>query len=125
MTPDEIKDIRARLRLTQEQFAARIGVSVATIRAWEAGNARPGPDKVARLRYATSSNVVRAERLVESLRGTADRFEDDARARIAEGDPAGAERVQRIAEHLRRIAGNHEAKGIDPVQFGPPGWYLE
>lgn len=33
--------VRARLGLTQDQFAARFGFSVATLRHWERGDRRP------------------------------------------------------------------------------------
>lgn len=36
-----VADLRQRLRLTQEQFAARFGFSVATLRHWERGTALP------------------------------------------------------------------------------------
>ena len=36
-----VSDLRQRLSLTQEQFAARFGFSVATLRHWERGNRSP------------------------------------------------------------------------------------
>jgi putative transcriptional regulator len=42
--PVDIKAIRARLDLSQSEFAFLIGVSVATLRNWEQGRRRPeGP----------------------------------------------------------------------------------
>lgn len=42
----DVGTIRRKLRLTQEQFAALCGVSVATIRNWEQGRRRPtGPSR--------------------------------------------------------------------------------
>ena len=39
-----VRDLRRRARLTQEQFAARLGVPVETIRNWEQGKRMPrGP----------------------------------------------------------------------------------
>jgi putative transcriptional regulator len=39
-----VKRIRARLKLTQEQFAALLGISTGTLRNWEQGRRRPeGP----------------------------------------------------------------------------------
>src|SRR5664279_5184043 len=54
MTPDAapaekatlpaVRDLRRRARLTQQQFAARLGVPVETIRNWEQGKRMPrGP----------------------------------------------------------------------------------
>ena len=40
----DVADLRKRLGLTQEQFAARFGFSVATLRHWERGDRTPhGP----------------------------------------------------------------------------------
>lgn len=44
----QIKKLRERLRLTQEQFAARVGVTVSTVNRWENGKGKPSP--LARLR---------------------------------------------------------------------------
>ena len=40
-TPVDVAAVRGRLGLTQEQFAARFGFSVATLRHWERGDRRP------------------------------------------------------------------------------------
>lgn len=40
----DVKALRQRVSMTQEQFAARFGFSVATLRHWERGDRRPqGP----------------------------------------------------------------------------------
>jgi len=40
----DVKALRQRVHMTQEQFAARFGFSVATLRHWERGDRRPqGP----------------------------------------------------------------------------------
>ncbi|HUV57001.1 MAG TPA: helix-turn-helix domain-containing protein [Dehalococcoidales bacterium] len=39
----DIKAIRVRLNLTQEQLAQRIGVSWATVARWERGAGKPSP----------------------------------------------------------------------------------
>ena len=41
MEPDEIKEIRKRLKLTQAQFAYKVGVTVTTISRWESGRVAP------------------------------------------------------------------------------------
>lgn len=38
-----VKTLRAALGLTQEQFAARLGVTVSTVNRWENGKGRPSP----------------------------------------------------------------------------------
>ena len=40
-TAVDVAAVRARLGLTQDQFAARFGFSVATLRHWERGDRRP------------------------------------------------------------------------------------
>jgi putative transcriptional regulator len=43
-SPPAVRDLRRRARLTQLQFAARLGVPVETIRNWEQGKRMPrGP----------------------------------------------------------------------------------
>ena len=45
--PDDVRGIRQRLGLSQEQFASRFGFSVETIRNYEQGHRRPtGPARV-------------------------------------------------------------------------------
>lgn len=42
--PVNVKQLRSRVCMTQEQFAARFGFSVATVRHWERGDRKPhGP----------------------------------------------------------------------------------
>jgi putative transcriptional regulator len=42
--PPEVRDLRRRARLTQQEFATRLGVPVETIRNWEQGKRMPrGP----------------------------------------------------------------------------------
>lgn len=42
--PLEVRDLRRRAQMTQQQFAARLGVPVETIRNWEQGKRLPrGP----------------------------------------------------------------------------------
>ena len=40
-SPEKIKDIRARHRMTQKLFAEAVGVSVKTVEAWESGKNPP------------------------------------------------------------------------------------
>jgi transcriptional regulator with XRE-family HTH domain len=41
--PGLIRELRARTGLTQEQFAAKLGVTFPTINRWENGRTRPSP----------------------------------------------------------------------------------
>jgi len=38
-----IKDLRIALGLTQEQFAAKVGVTFSTVNRWENGKGKPSP----------------------------------------------------------------------------------
>jgi putative transcriptional regulator len=40
-SPDTIKTLRASLGLTQEQFAALVGVTFSTVNRWETGKSKP------------------------------------------------------------------------------------
>jgi putative transcriptional regulator len=43
----DVKALRARIGMTQEEFAAKFGVSTATLRHWERGDRQPhGPARV-------------------------------------------------------------------------------
>ncbi|MEZ4567589.1 MAG: helix-turn-helix transcriptional regulator [Desulfobacterales bacterium] len=41
--PRLVRELRRRTGLTQEKFAARLGVTFPTINRWENGRARPSP----------------------------------------------------------------------------------
>ena len=41
--PQMVRELRQRTGLTQEKFAARIGVTFPTINRWENGRAKPSP----------------------------------------------------------------------------------
>ncbi len=41
--PTMVRELRAALGLTQEQFAAKIGVTVATVNRWENDKGKPYP----------------------------------------------------------------------------------
>jgi transcriptional regulator with XRE-family HTH domain len=38
-----IRDLRHKLGLTQEQFAAKVGVTFSTVNRWENGKSQPSP----------------------------------------------------------------------------------
>jgi putative transcriptional regulator len=43
MQAKQIRDLRYSLRMTQEQFAASIGISKSTVQRWERGECDPSP----------------------------------------------------------------------------------
>ncbi len=43
LVADLIREIRSRQGLTQEKFAARLGVTCLTVNRWENGRAKPSP----------------------------------------------------------------------------------
>lgn len=45
-----VRELRKRLGLTQEKFAARLGVTFPTINRWENGRVKPSPMAVEHLR---------------------------------------------------------------------------
>ena len=50
MKTEEIKNIRTKLGYSQQEFAAILGVSFATVNRWENGKAKPQKDRLERLR---------------------------------------------------------------------------
>lgn len=58
MTPDEIRDTRRALGVTQSQFAALLGVSMQSVAAWEQGT-RP----ISGLVVNAVQNVVKSNQL--------------------------------------------------------------
>jgi transcriptional regulator with XRE-family HTH domain len=44
-----VRELRGRLGLTQEKFAAKVGVTFPTINRWENGRAKPSPLALQRL----------------------------------------------------------------------------
>ena len=41
--PEMIRELRGDLGLTQEQFAAKVGVTFSTVNRWENGKGKPSP----------------------------------------------------------------------------------
>ena len=41
--PGMIRNLRAAMGLTQEQFAAKVGVTFSTVNRWENGRGKPSP----------------------------------------------------------------------------------
>jgi putative transcriptional regulator len=53
----DIRLIRERLGKTQEQFAAYLGVTVATVSRWETGDYKPSPMALALLDKALQDSI--------------------------------------------------------------------
>ena len=65
--PPAVRDLRRRARLTQLEFAARLGVPVETIRNWEQGKRAPrGPARALLAVIAHSPETVFAALATES-----------------------------------------------------------
>ncbi len=50
MNSEQIKQLRTRLQMSQQSFAAALGVSFATVNRWENDKAKPQSDRIQRLR---------------------------------------------------------------------------
>lgn len=50
-----IREARTRLGLTQEKFAAKLGVTLPTINRWENGRTKPSPLAIQKVRELISS----------------------------------------------------------------------
>jgi putative transcriptional regulator len=66
MSPPAVRDLRRRARLTQTEFAAKLGVPVETIRNWEQGKRAPrGPARALLAVFAHAPETVFAALAVE------------------------------------------------------------
>ena len=117
----DVRRLRARLGLTQEQFAERLGVSTITVHRWESGQSRPrrlALEKLAQLdeeAAASAASAASAARPMRALRPA-------ARASVGldfAGDP---EAVLATADALRLSFGRQfnpafamETSRIDPL----------
>lgn len=58
--PKMVKELRTVLELTQEQFAAKVGVTFSTVNCWENGRRKPSPlalQRIEELRKASQEPV--------------------------------------------------------------------
>jgi len=70
--PADVRAVRAKLKISQTDFALMIGVSVATLRNWEQGRRMPGGPALALLRVAARNPKAVIEALhTERRRGAA------------------------------------------------------
>jgi len=56
-----IRKLRANLGLTQEQFAAKVGVTWSTVNRWENGRGRPSPLAMRQIEQLEEQTVVGRE----------------------------------------------------------------
>ena len=52
-----IQNLRAKLGLTQEQFAAKVGVTWSTVNRWENGHGKPSPLALRRIEDLFSEDI--------------------------------------------------------------------
>ena len=50
----KIRELRSKLGLTQEQFAAKVGVTFSTVNRWESGKSKPSPLAMRRIAELTN-----------------------------------------------------------------------
>ena len=61
--PEDVREIRYKLRQTQSEFAAMIGVTVPTVQGWEEGKRLPDGPALALLRVAARNPKMVAKAL--------------------------------------------------------------
>jgi superfamily II DNA or RNA helicase len=82
MTGEEIKKLRKTMGLTQQQFAAKLGVSFTAVNRWEKGHNDPQSDRILRIRE------LQAEYLTATKAGSDGLNVQERQARLDfEGDP--------------------------------------
>ena len=67
--PSLVRQLRARTGLTQEKFAAKLGVTFPTINRWENGRARPSPLAMEKIEALLRSMGKRGSDLLAELLG--------------------------------------------------------
>jgi len=67
--PRVVRELRDRTGLTQEKFAARLGVTFPTINHWENGRARPSPLAMEKIQALLRSMGERGSDLLTELLG--------------------------------------------------------
>lgn len=65
-----IREVRGRLGLTQEKFAARLGVTLPTINRWENGRTKPSPLALRTLREVVASMGAEGKDLMDRFAQT-------------------------------------------------------
>lgn len=65
-----IREVRGRLGLTQEKFAAKLGVTLPTINRWENGRTKPSPLALRTLREVVASMGAQGKDLMDRFAQT-------------------------------------------------------
>ena len=123
---ERVRDARARMELTQAQFAARMAVTPLTVHRWETGQSLPRPLALDRLRELEESEAVQT--IAPRLAATPYSPESSVPLDFA-GDPAT---VLLVAEAHRLAHGYQfnaafasETARIAGLVFCPPGGQRE
>ena len=67
--PRLVRELRRRTGLTQEKFAARLGVTFPTINRWENGRARPSPLAMQKIEELLRAMKERGTDLLDEISG--------------------------------------------------------
>jgi transcriptional regulator with XRE-family HTH domain len=106
---ERLKDLRHALGLTQEQFAARVGLSKATLVGYEVGQRKPGADALA----AISRSGVNMTWL---LTGDGEMFaRRPSRATVGDAPPAQASRLL-PSSHPRARRWDHLIRLVEQIE---------
>lgn len=71
MSPDDIKTLRKRLKLTQKDLSYALGVSKLTMSQYETGFRKPGPTALVILFVLETLPIRKAQELIELLQHAA------------------------------------------------------
>ena len=118
MKPDQIRQLRKTLDLTQQQFAERLGVSFVTLNRWENGQSRPSALGLARLQ-----ELAARETGPSTEQGVASGATIDAQAEVPRLDFLGDANTLRVLVEGERLSYGHlfnpafatEISEIDPL----------
>ncbi len=118
MSPDQIRDLRKSMNLTQQQFAELLGVSFVTLNRWENGKIKPSSMGIAKLQQLAKHGRIEEQAVISAAVSTAHAAEVPTRLDFL-GD-ANAVRVlvegERLSYgHLFNPAFATEISEIDPL----------
>lgn len=120
MNPDQIRQLRKELDLTQQQFAERLGVSFVTLNRWENGQSKPSSMGLTKLKELRAEH----ERKASAVQGAADSSHlAEAHADTPKLDFLGDANALRVLVEGERLSYGHlfnpafatEISEIDPL----------
>lgn len=120
MNPDQIRQLRKELDLTQQQFAERLGVSFVTLNRWENGQSKPSAMGLTKLRELRAQH----ERTFVTAQGTTDSLHQaEVQADATKLDFLGDAKALRVLVEGERLSYGHlfnpafatEISEIDPL----------